>query len=708
MVFAFASVFVLFKVPITEFFTATIVANIACHVKEYWVNDVVFGLLFFYVIIRFWSKVGNYSPSKYFTLVLCCVTAIYGYYRFFDSPWSFESFSFSTKLYYTDILIALTLSQVFLCKIPFKSHNPEKLDKDSRLDSQPFIGVKRKKQSKKNTERTNKSLVVDESIGTDGIDKLQYSDLAKHLVDIIFKSSSTKAFALGINARWGKGKTSFIDLIKREVRKYNKNSYLEVDFEPWKSDSPQSVVKDFFEQLQIAIRPYHSSLSWELVRYSEKLVSIKNNTLTQLFHSVSHALNGLASKQSMYDSINTMVVEIKRKIIVYIDDLDRLDKSEVYEVLRLIRNTANFQNTVFITAYDRDYIVEAIEYLNPHRSDEYLNKIFQTEISLPFYPKERLKNELIKNLKEKFPVTERDNLSEDLNKNIEESINALVDLDKWLHNLRDINRLTNALVINMELVKYEVDIVDFLRIELLRLRYPSVYSLFESHYQFFIELVHFDSNPNNSRYHLKNNNSSGFCLTEYLTGKKDSLHIDNNDIERIEELFTSMFNSEKLSPLSICKQTRFENYLSYRLTKETLAEEDFRKAYSSSLGVFQQKIKQWIDEGLYFRLVDRFSEITEFKDKEEYEKCITAIFFIARIRREGDYYLFYPNGDLWRKVYGRKGLYRSEGEFKNFFASFFDNAQPPYLIEASFLFYLSSHNIEGVDIFSSQKYISGC
>ena len=44
--------------------------------------------------------------------------------------------------------------------------------------------------------------------------------------------------------------------------------------------------------------------------------------------------------------------------------MDRLTKSEIYEVIRLIRNTANFPYLKFIVACDRKYIIEQLKELN--------------------------------------------------------------------------------------------------------------------------------------------------------------------------------------------------------------------------------------------------------------------------------------------------------------------------------------------------------
>ena len=65
--------------------------------------------------------------------------------------------------------------------------------------------------------------------------------------------------------------------------------------------------------------------------------------------------------------------------------------NELFEVLRLIRITANFRNVVFVVAYDRDYICNVLnESKNIKRAEEYIQKIFHLEVSLPKFEDETL------------------------------------------------------------------------------------------------------------------------------------------------------------------------------------------------------------------------------------------------------------------------------------------------------------------------------
>src|SRR5690606_32689438 len=150
-----------------------------------------------------------------------------------------------------------------------------------------------------------------------------------------------------------------------------------------------------------------------------------------------------------FEKAKKSIVDIERKIVVFIDDTDRLNKKEIFEVLRLIRNTANFTNVFFIVAYDREYITRTITEL--FQPNVYLEKIFQLEISLPV---------VNGNMPEKYLL---ELLGEIPNLNGQELQNILIPnpylvqiLRYCLKTFRDVTRLANNLNLNYVPISKEV------------------------------------------------------------------------------------------------------------------------------------------------------------------------------------------------------------------------------------------------------------
>lgn len=61
--------------------------------------------------------------------------------------------------------------------------------------------------------------------------------------------------------------------------------------------------------------------------------------------------------------------------------MDRLGADEIFEVLKLIRNTANFPFIIFIVTFDKTYVINQMGSKNIPAS--YLEKIFMADFILP-------------------------------------------------------------------------------------------------------------------------------------------------------------------------------------------------------------------------------------------------------------------------------------------------------------------------------------
>lgn len=160
--------------------------------------------------------------------------------------------------------------------------------------------------------------------------------------------------------------------------------------------------------MQKSLKGYYSPLSNSLSEYLSVLADIdiddKITKASKLISSKSKKdINTL--KEELQKCLNTF----EKPITVFIDDLDRLEADELFEVLRLIRNTAKFSNMIFISAYDRNYLEEMLQSKNVASPGLYIEKIFNLEIVIPskeFHTiRDTIITELQRLLNNKLPYT---------------------------------------------------------------------------------------------------------------------------------------------------------------------------------------------------------------------------------------------------------------------------------------------------------------
>lgn len=255
------------------------------------------------------------------------------------------------------------------------------------------------------------------------------------------------SFAIGITSEWGTGKTTFLTRLKDEIR--SNISHDIVDFNPWMCQSAEQVTKDFFSTLRKSLSQRHPELSSPIKKYAKLLRSIT----MPVFGNISFRLIPYTSDKSLLEMKQELSGEfskLKEPVVVFIDDLDRLDSSEVFEVLRLIRNTADLSKMIYLVAYDKNYITKILE--NQHISDPvaYLEKIFQLEIQLPLVSDDSVWLTLMESLRQQLPKDTDISFIEDQKDLIKEILNSyrrakrfarLFSLDFDYLNIESLNKL---------------------------------------------------------------------------------------------------------------------------------------------------------------------------------------------------------------------------------------------------------------------------
>lgn len=304
----------------------------------------------------------------------------------------------------------------------------------------------------------------------------QYKKLTDVLVPKLVNQRFKKAFSIGIIGPYGNGKSSFVNHLRDEFEDQLKPKRFEViEFSPAHSHKPEQIITDFFTVLASRLKQYHGSLNQSMLAYAAKLLEVGFNG-TKNFQGLLKPADWFSENKSAsqaYLDLKEIFTQIDIKTVVIIDDVDRLGKDEIFEVLRIIRNTANFPNTIFIVAYDKDYVVKMIG-----QDLMYLDKYFQYELFVPPHRSE----DLLKSFSEM--VLSKDFRSEEQKKIHDDHYEALTNamkssvlsntlLNRFVFNYRDVKTLVNTYSMNLSLLFGEVNYIDLLHFTLLNRNFPK-------------------------------------------------------------------------------------------------------------------------------------------------------------------------------------------------------------------------------------------
>ena len=400
------------------------------------------------------------------------------------------------------------------------------------------------------------------------VKKLKNTDLSK------------ESFAVGITGEWGSGKSTFLNTMKKEIEE---EKFAEiVEFNPWLCNSPEQVTQDFFATLIDKLSPKHSTLSRDINKYAKLLNKIAKPSLS-IFGIDLDLTPGDDSLDELKENISKKLAKLPKKVVILIDDTDRLEGNEVFEILRLIRNTADFKNVIYIATYDKEYVTDVLKENKIKDPDNYLEKIFQIEVHLPKTRDYELWETLMKDLR--LQTLNEDVINFDIGGLIIEHHELIF---KILGNYRQVKRFTRQfsayldyLYSTKENLIHELSIIDLFWIELLQTYDKKVYNKLAK-----------------DRYSILADGNNGYTINprtktdEWNDKTKEILEIIfKKEYNDSDPFFDKDYNNSRRLRL----RENYDKYFSLSIAPDKISFDEMRKMLVSNNP--ENVINEWISQG---------------------------------------------------------------------------------------------------------------
>lgn len=221
------------------------------------------------------------------------------------------------------------------------------------------------------------TLLEDKPIESGEEDVFKLKGEAEKIAKEIRARNRAKTCSIAITAPWGGGKSSFLNLIRKQI---NEDEFEIVYFVPRDSKSVQTIQEDFFSMIACVLAKYDSRCSHIMKDYMASLQLIDNRSIVERLLSFYR----IWDKDSLKDSIKESFAALKKRVLVIIDDFDRLSKEEILEVLKLIDGNAAFTNLIFLTAYDKEQVNRVLGDTYQTSDACFVDKFFDVEFAIPF------------------------------------------------------------------------------------------------------------------------------------------------------------------------------------------------------------------------------------------------------------------------------------------------------------------------------------
>lgn len=193
------------------------------------------------------------------------------------------------------------------------------------------------------------------------------------------------ALTIGLIGEWGSGKTSFTNLIKYKLSHDHrfKGKFLYLEYNPWHvSGGIEKIESAFLLKVRSFLAEYNLDLGNDFDSYL-KAIKVTNVGGASNVIRLLQCFKKIKSIQDVHDDLSRKIERIGLPIMIVIDDIDRLGKEEISGILKLIRNTLNFNKFIFLVPYDEQYVVSQLSSVPNDRSQEYLEKIINIPCIIP-------------------------------------------------------------------------------------------------------------------------------------------------------------------------------------------------------------------------------------------------------------------------------------------------------------------------------------
>lgn len=326
------------------------------------------------------------------------------------------------------------------------------------------------------------SFFTDEEITTKGEDILKNHGQAEIFAETVLASGAHSGLVFGIDGPWGVGKTSFINLAEEHWRDTGADSVIVFRFEPLRYAADPDLSERFIRDLSASIQrqvfapEFRSAAS----RYTRMLKGKVDFSLLGFKLSLEPSSETI---DELLEDVDGVLKRIRRRVIVVVDDLDRLEAKAVNNVLFTVRRTFNLSQATYILCYDTENLVHGAD--EGGKAREFLEKFVNVKFSL-FVDSLTLQNFLRTDWKRdesRYPSIPSDTMAKLSHVLIE--LADILDGNKaskyvpLIGDLRKIKRFINAVLL-IEIEKTDLGRTDFnnrdlINLMLLYLNYPGLF-----------------------------------------------------------------------------------------------------------------------------------------------------------------------------------------------------------------------------------------
>jgi len=354
-------------------------------------------------------------------------------------------------------------------------------------------------------------------------DWLGLDQVAAHLATVLNQRSLVTGFILGVEGPWGSGKSTLISLTQKKLSEISSPPRT-IAFNPWLIGDRDSLLVSLFADIANAIERTDDPCEGVAEKVAESAAGVAKQVRSYAAHltaltkvlelagtflpgaspvgrglawaieatsKFTEAAEALPSDQPLgkqKEALEAALATLPEPIIIFVDDLERLEPSETIEMIRLIRAVGDLPNLIYVLCYDREVLVGNIEHaLAIKDGARYLEKVVQVSLPIPQPEPFALRRWFLEECMQLSGLIKDYRAHGDAIRRLARVVDG--EGGRRLQTPRDVIRVLNAIKLYWAPIRDYVDFADLVWLQLVRIKDPRLYGWVENYIGDFAAIV---------------------------------------------------------------------------------------------------------------------------------------------------------------------------------------------------------------------------
>ena len=331
---------------------------------------------------------------------------------------------------------------------------------------------------------TRREPFVSDSPLTDPLlDRFKRLPFAERIAKTLALRSDPSSIVVLVHGKWGEGKSTVLGYVHEALCRFA--DVVPVRFNPWRFTDETELLLSFFATVATELDKSPKTSKEKIGDTFRDYGGILGEIKFELHGAKLSAGDALAkwgeklsaiTLEEKRERIEGLLKASGKRLVVFLDDIDRMDKKQIQAVFKLLKLTADFALVSYLLAFDRDVVAEALgdEYGSGETRSgyQYLEKIIQVNLNLPLADPDVLVELCLEGIEKSLQVADIA-MSPEQEKEFQQAF--LQYIAPELRTPRLAKLYANAVAFTLPLLANEINPVDLLLLEAIKFLYPSIH-----------------------------------------------------------------------------------------------------------------------------------------------------------------------------------------------------------------------------------------